>query len=188
MRYCLTAIFFLAIGTSHSYAQASAGKSGLSVYESDVPDTTDLVEHVIVFDLVDCILTSAHTRGEAEAAVTGMKAIMDGKYPPDVREWFDAGTCGVQAGAMTFAVPPVGKRSADWEDWTFVSAKTYLEPPQNVVVAVDRDNGAMIEFSYDTNRGVYKFILYNPDDNTGVAYKLVNGPGLLADCLSKRSN
>jgi hypothetical protein len=55
-------------------------------------------------------------------------------------------------------------------------------------VAVDRDNGAKVEFSYDTNRGAYKFILYNPDEYEGVVYKLVSGPGLLADCLGRRPN
>jgi hypothetical protein len=191
MKYWLTAALFLAIGTSHSYAQALADKSRLSVYESVALDTSDTPRHVIVVDLADRIVTSAQTRAQAEAAGAGMKFIRQdrgGKDPPDVREWFEAGTCGIQASAMIFAVPPAGKRSVDWEDWTFVAAKIDLEPPQNVVVAVKRDNGAMIQFSYDTNRGVYKFILYNPDEESGVEYKLVSGPGLLADCLSKRPN
>jgi hypothetical protein len=116
MKYWLTAVLFSMISTSHSYAQTPAGKSSLSIYENNVPDTGDVATHVIAFDLVDRIVASASSREQANDFVAAIKVVRRDradKDPPNVRKWSQDGVCGVQADEMTFAVPPAGKRSVD---------------------------------------------------------------------------
>lgn len=186
-KYWLMAALFVAIGTDHAYAQGLSDKSRLSVYETTALDTKN---HVIIVDLANRIVAAGQTRDQAKDFVAMGNFIQnDRRDPPNVREWSEAGTCGVQVDAMAFAVPPAGERSTEWEGWTFVAAKIDIEPLENVIVAVEREHGEMIRFSYDTNRGVYKFLLYDfPGGETTTEYKLASGPGLLANCLSKRPN
>jgi len=56
----------LAIGTSHSYAQALSDKSGLSVYETTALDTKN---HVIIVDLANHIVAAGQTRDQAKDLV-----------------------------------------------------------------------------------------------------------------------
>jgi len=179
MRYFVPILLYLLIAGSVARAEPKPTKDGLSIYAGK--------DRVIAIDLARKVVASGKSREQAESFVElAAKIGADQRVPTNIHDISEAGACGIQVDELVFIIPAKRETLRNWTNWTFVSAKSDIAPAENFVVGVERKRGMMTRFSYDSTKGVSKFLLYDfPEARTSDEFILVQGPGLLADCLRK---